>query len=68
MIDFFYEIQGDPVVTGIDTSYKNNRWKGWSESFDHYEPSMDVMLFIGLHILLTRGTVKNLDQVRLLKS
>ena len=68
MEDFWWEIQDDKILSAIDTSYANNRWKGWSNNFEYYEGSMDVMLFIGLYIVLTRGSIKDLDQIKLLKS
>ena len=58
------DIQNDKVITGLSSDYSANRWKSWSDRFLWYyaDGSFDVLLLVALHILMTRGCIKNIEQ------
>jgi hypothetical protein len=53
------EIQDDPALSGLSEDYATNRWKCWTDRFEFYESSYDVLLLVALYILITRGVIKN---------
>jgi hypothetical protein len=55
-------IQKDKVIVGLSADYSANRWKSWTDRFQWYWESFDVLLLIALYILTTRGCLKNLEQ------
>jgi hypothetical protein len=56
------ECRTDKVLTGLSEDYTPNRWKCFSDRFEWYWESFDVLLLIGLYVLITRGVCKNLSQ------
>ena len=61
-------IWSDKIVSGINTAYESSRWKSWSEKWEFWETSVDVILFVAVYILLSRGNVKTIDDIRFSKS
>jgi hypothetical protein len=61
-------IWSDKIVSGINTAFESSRWKNWSEKWEFWETSVDVILFVAVYILLTRGNVKTIDDISFLKS
>ena len=56
------EIQDDRSLQGLSEDYATNRWKCWTDRYEFYEDSFDIILLSALYILITRGTIKNYGQ------
>ena len=50
------------LLTCIGEGFSPNRWKCITDRMEYYLPSMDVLLFIVLYILITRGILRNIVQ------
>ena len=61
-IDLWMELRGDKLLQEMGESYVPNRWKSWSDRFEWWVPSFDLLLMILLYILVTRGVCKNIEQ------
>ena len=56
------EVQDDKLLTCIGEDFSPNHWKCFTDRMEYYLPSMDVLLFIVLYILITRGILRNIAQ------
>ena len=52
--------QSDPILCGLGDEYSPNRWRCWTQRFEFYWKSFDILLLVCLHILISRGATKNL--------
>ena len=64
----WWDIKEDQFCSGKLTGFNAGRWMDHEDKHDHYEASLDVMLFLILYVLLTRGTISDFKQVSLLAS
>jgi hypothetical protein len=56
------ECQDDRLLTNLSADYSPNRWKCFTDRMEYYFESFDLLLFICLYILLTRGVLRNIAQ------
>ena len=61
MATVWEECKRDKVLHHLGEDYSPNRWKNWSDRFAYYHDSFDLLLMVICYILVTRGSIKDLD-------